>query len=85
MPYFIKNEYCDACGSCYDVCMNNAVMDLNDLYLIDPNWCLECGSCAAICHNSAIGYSGLDLTPEVSEKPFDWIEQVSENGYNVFT
>ena len=71
MAYHINIEQCNACGSCIEVCMSNAILDLNDFYLIDPRWCTECGGCAAFCYEGAIGYKGLDLTTDHIPEPFE--------------
>lgn len=60
MTYYINTDKCTACGMCREVCMNNAILDFNDLFVIDNLWCTDCGSCAAMCYENAIIYNGLE-------------------------
>ena len=77
MSYQINTENCNACGDCIEVCMNNAILDFNDFYYIDPRWCAECGSCTAFCYNNAIGYQGLDITSNIITEPLEILEYQS--------
>ena len=46
-------EDCVACGSCKEVCPNDAIIE-GDVYKIDMEKCAECGSCVEECPNGAI-------------------------------
>ncbi len=74
MSYYINTEKCNACGNCLEVCMDNAVLDLNNFYYIDPKWCTECGCCIAFCYENAIGHTELDTTPAVATEPMELVE-----------
>ena len=48
------NEECIACGECMEECPNDAIVESEELYFVDPNKCTECEGksekmCASIC------------------------------------
>ena len=51
---------CTACGACLDVCLNDAIIKKDPVYLINPNLCTECfgyfkdSQCVNICPVDAI-------------------------------
>ncbi|KIR03313.1 Ferredoxin [Lachnospiraceae bacterium TWA4] len=53
MAYVITDE-CVSCGSCADVCPNDAITEGDDKYVINADECVDCGSCADECPNEAI-------------------------------
>ena len=79
MSFFINTNECNLCGNCLEVCMNNAILNFYDFYLINPYWCAECGSCSAMCYNDAIGYSGLGLSPSNEENTLKVVEFTDED------
>lgn len=54
MAYTIDSEKCTACGSCAEVCSDNAIKLAGSAYKIDATLCAECGACAGACPNDAI-------------------------------
>ncbi|MGQ9369439.1 4Fe-4S binding protein [Azospirillum sp. ST 5-10] len=59
MAYRIDAELCSACGSCEDVCPNQAITHKGKLFSINPKKCKECEGdydtpqCADVCPNGA--------------------------------
>ncbi len=53
MSYVISDE-CITCGACIDECQVNAIVEEDDIYVIDQDECTECGDCADICPVEAI-------------------------------
>ncbi|MBS4025171.1 MAG: 4Fe-4S binding protein [Clostridia bacterium] len=46
-------EECLACGSCTDSCPTGAILEGDDIFLINED-CSECGSCIETCPVGAI-------------------------------
>ena len=44
MPYII-NEDCVKCGACFYECPQEAIIESENSYVIDPEKCIECGTC----------------------------------------
>ncbi|HIE51007.1 MAG TPA: 4Fe-4S dicluster domain-containing protein [Armatimonadetes bacterium] len=53
MPAFVDVEKCDGCGSCAEVCPDEAIT-VNDVAKVDPEKCTECELCVDECPNEAI-------------------------------
>jgi ferredoxin len=55
MAYKIKETTCTGCSACQNECPNNAIVEKNFLFSIDPTKCTECigffdePQCVAIC------------------------------------
>ena len=47
-------EACISCGTCADICPNEAISEGDERYVIDPDKCISCGACAAECPMEAI-------------------------------
>ena len=53
-------DKCTACGACLDVCPNDAIIEGDPVYLINPNLCTECAGyfidsqCINLCPVDAI-------------------------------
>lgn len=47
-------DRCKACGQCEEVCPDNAVHIINEVYVIDYGFCKGCGLCAYECPAQAI-------------------------------
>ena len=45
---------CTGCGSCVDICPQQAITIDNNLATINENLCTQCGTCAKICPVGAI-------------------------------
>jgi MinD superfamily P-loop ATPase len=79
MSYIIIKDKCTACGMCDEVCMNGAVIELSEIYAINPVWCSECGACAAMCHENAIAFEGLEIEASpIDQKYIEVIWQLEE-------
>ena len=52
-PARIDVDKCDGCGTCVEVCPNEAIT-LNEVAHIDEEECVECESCVDECPNEAI-------------------------------
>lgn len=51
------NSNCVACGKCFEVCPDNAVIkSKNNTYSINKSTCIECGACFEVCP-----VEGIDL------------------------
>jgi len=53
MAYNITDK-CTKCGSCAEVCPQEAISEGDDRYVIDPDKCVDCGLCADECPQKAI-------------------------------
>ncbi len=54
MPRVIDPEECISCGSCAEVCPEDAISEGEDAYEIDPEKCIDCGLCEDECPVGAI-------------------------------
>ena len=54
MPRKIDPEECILCGSCAEVCPEDAISEGDDSYEIDPEKCTDCGLCEDECPVDAI-------------------------------
>lgn len=52
--YQVDIEKCSACGTCIDVCPNEAISMVAGHAFIDQEECLECGICIDECPEEAI-------------------------------
>lgn len=50
---YIINDECIACGTCAEVCQNDAIKEENDTYVITSD-CIDCGECVDACPVGAI-------------------------------
>ena len=50
----IRVESCKACGLCEEVCPDDAVREVEEVYAIDYEFCKGCGLCAYECPAKAI-------------------------------
>jgi len=55
MAHFIM-ENCIICGTCWDICPADAVVEFRDYYRIS-DLCDDCGKCVKACPNGAIANS----------------------------
>lgn len=53
MAHLITDE-CSSCGSCQEVCPEEAISEGEEKYVIDPELCTDCGTCAEQCPEEAI-------------------------------
>lgn len=53
LAYIILDQ-CIRCGKCAKVCRYNAILNIYNLYKVDPLACEGCGYCARICPTNAI-------------------------------
>lgn len=59
---------CIKCGSCVEVCPENAISLTPEGILTNPDLCRLCGKCADVCPTKAIEMSGKKMTvPEIIE------------------
>jgi MinD superfamily P-loop ATPase len=57
MAFVIDEEECVSCGTCFETCEHDAVIEKEDCYEIDPEKCKDCGDCASECPVEAISQS----------------------------
>ena len=50
----VDNAKCTGCGSCVDVCPQQAITMHDDLAVINEDLCIQCGTCANVCSAGAI-------------------------------
>jgi len=50
----IDNAKCTGCGSCVDVCPQQAITMHGDLAVINEDLCIQCSTCANVCPAGAI-------------------------------
>ena len=50
----IDNDKCNKCGSCVDLCPQEAITIDNDVAAINQELCIQCGTCAEVCQVGAI-------------------------------
>lgn len=53
MPALINKDNCVACGSCAEVCPEEAIK-VDDVAVVDAEKCIECGTCVEECPSEAI-------------------------------
>ncbi|AIZ56510.1 ferredoxin [Candidatus Methanoplasma termitum] len=53
MPPKVNAAECVACGSCADVCPQDAIT-IDDIAVIDASKCVDCGACVDECPPGAI-------------------------------
>ncbi len=53
---------CIRCGSCVDVCPENAIRLTTDGIVTNPELCIICGKCAEVCPTKAIEMSGQTMS-----------------------
>lgn len=54
MPRRIDPDECISCGSCAEVCPEDAISEGEESYVIDPEKCIDCGLCEDECPVDAI-------------------------------
>jgi formate hydrogenlyase subunit 6/NADH:ubiquinone oxidoreductase subunit I len=54
MPRVIDADECISCGSCAEVCPEDAITEGEDAYQIDAEKCTDCGTCEDECPVDAI-------------------------------
>jgi NAD-dependent dihydropyrimidine dehydrogenase PreA subunit len=54
MPRKIDSDECISCGSCAEVCPEDAIAEGEESYVIDPEKCIDCGVCEDECPVDAI-------------------------------
>lgn len=60
MTLVINEDKCARCGVCEPECPNEAIIQTEDAYVIDPAFCTECEErygeplCEAVCSNHSI-------------------------------
>ncbi len=54
MAYVISAELCISCGTCAEVCPEEAISEGADCYVIDPELCIDCAACVDECSEGAI-------------------------------
>ncbi len=55
---------CKKCGSCIDVCPENALSLDNGSIQLDRERCTSCGECVKSCYHGALEYYGKNMTQE---------------------
>lgn len=75
----INRNLCTKCGSCWDVCLQNAVYSVENAYRINNKRCIGCGKCRQVCPANCVDmYSKAsqikDLLPPLISKGIDCIE-----------
>jgi NAD-dependent dihydropyrimidine dehydrogenase PreA subunit len=55
----IDSTRCNGCGSCVDICPQQAITLNDNLAVINEKLCIQCGTCAEICPTSAIHEEAL--------------------------
>ncbi len=53
MAYVITDE-CVICGTCWEICPTESIVEHDWYYKIASNSCVECGTCVRVCPNVAI-------------------------------
>ena len=59
-PVF-KDDTCDYCGVCTEVCPFNAIDIKDGKWMLNMNSCFGCGVCVNNCKNGAIKYDDIDM------------------------
>lgn len=54
MPAKVDPEKCTGCGSCVDVCPNDAISLEDDVARVREEDCTDCGECVEECPEGAI-------------------------------
>ncbi len=69
---FFREQKCQACGSCIEVCNQNAVSLSNGTAVLDRNLCDNCMECVDVCCSGAFEITGQHMN---LESVFDEIER----------
>lgn len=59
-----RENRCIRCGTCFEVCLMNAVQELDGIYQIDEEHCIMCGDCIEKCPGQAREIAGRTATVE---------------------
>lgn len=54
MSCYRITDACTLCGNCADECPINAIIEGENIYVIDQEFCTECGACVYVCDAGAI-------------------------------
>ncbi len=50
----VNKEKCNGCGTCLNVCPQDAISLNKGKAVIDKDKCVECGACISVCSQNAI-------------------------------
>ena len=50
---YLVTENCILCGTCYEVCPTDSIVEYEWYYKISDS-CMDCGMCRKVCPNAAI-------------------------------
>ena len=60
--YHINVMTCEQCGTCYDACPDNAIIEIKldgkTTFIVDPDLCTNCGMCINVCK-----FGGMEIVP----------------------
>ena len=82
-PHFIKcninSSKCISCGICEKVCLQKAIKQIENKYIINKDKCIGCQKCLTNCKNQAINchqeeISFSDVIPQIIKEGFDCLE-----------
>jgi MinD superfamily P-loop ATPase len=74
----IDEESCEACGICKDErCPMDAIIEVNDVYSVQPERCIGCGVCAVTCPTESITLTNREA-PEQEIPSANMLEWQSE-------
>ncbi|MHC1631742.1 MAG: 4Fe-4S binding protein [Methanotrichaceae archaeon] len=55
MPAVVDRDECVGCGTCVEVCEQEAItLGDDEIAVVDPEKCTECGTCVDECPSEAI-------------------------------
>ncbi len=78
LPSF-NEEKCQKCGSCAEVCKENAIVMIKDKFpFLVKKQCNGCGACLFACKNDAIE-ENMQITGRIYQGKFDFDSQVAQN------
>jgi len=82
-PHFVKcsidSDKCIGCGKCADICLQKAILKIDDYCMVKKDKCVGCGRCIEICKQNAVeSYSEEmsfpDIIPKLIKEGIDCLE-----------
>lgn len=60
----LREDKCIRCGSCLEVCENNAAQQIDNQIITVRENCMQCGKCIEVCYTEARAIAGREMSTE---------------------